>query len=440
MKSLLLTDDLSVMDDRIGPPPTREPADLGDLLSTVADRLDDGGVLMLSGRWARYVTPVADDGGDDHPVTAHAGDWQAKVRRGDVWIRWTLTHTADGPSLWTCDVDALEPYSKSAPLVDANPVVTASQFAEWHRITGAPWVGTPGMTGNALLIDGWADMNPKAAPPRWNTSGIWLPQHGGDRWAYGHIEQAYTPAQWSRDHDGPVHGYDLNKAYLSALSVVELPAGKLEQYEPAEFDSRLGGIWRVELSPWPHSHLLPDPAGYAPALDDGTRWLTSPTLHLLQQLTDRGDYGGFAIRQAWLAPVRRVTRKWAGLLNDVTAAAAEPYASAAKQVYKQTWGMWANAGRVHRPDWHYTLIAQARANLWRKMDAAYLTDPRSGMRRTCYRQVTAGTRPVRVETDAVFYDIGDQPWDTFGQSIGLKLDATGRALGAFKPYEPKGPR
>lgn len=423
MKTLLLADDASVMDDVISVPPTYEPHDLGELLSRVAERLESGGVLMLSGRWARYVAPHW-----QRPGTAreNAGDWSATVQEDDVWIRW---RHADGHVIWTADIGREKPRGRNSPLIADQPHLTALNMATWHQTTGVPWVGTPGMAGNALLIDGFEDMNPKSTVPRWNTSGVWLPQASGDRWAYGHIEQPFTAHKWSRDYTGPLHGYDLNKAYLSAYSVAELPISSLERQPKRQrpFDPKEGGIWRVELSPWNYGHLLPDPAGYAPVLEDGTRWLTTPTLALLQQLTDRGDYGGFSIRESWTAPTRRVTRKWAELINDMVGAAREPLNYAAKQAYKQTWGMWANPGRIHRPDWHYTIIALNRANLWRKMDTA----ARKG--NGTLQGGALGACPVRIETDCAFYINDGVRWEAFAP-YGFKLDPSGIKLGHFKPY------
>lgn len=432
MKNLLLAIDHSVVDNKICPPPSTQPEDLGDLLSTVAERLESNGVLMLTGGlWGDYVRPYSEQAPPE-PAAVHCGDWGAKVAHDDVWIRWT---NHDGHAIWTCEVDALAFRGKNSPLIEPNPMLTALNMHTWTETTGAGWVGTPGMTGNNLLIDTWTDLHPKAPAPRWNTSGIWLPVHGGDTWTYGQIEQPFTTAKWARDYDGPMHGYDLNKCYLSAYQTAELPADSLEHRpKGVRFDPRMGGIWRVELSDWRFGHLLPDPAGYGPALDDGTRWLTTPTLALLQQITDRGDYSGFTVREAWTAPARRITRKWAELINDVAGAARDPLNTAAKQVYKQTYGMWVRRGRIYRPDWHYTIIAVARANMWRKLDTALragsatLVDPD-----TRDRQI-----PVRVETDCVFYATGAHTtWEELAPPT-FKLDPSGIKLGHFKPYADKG--
>lgn len=431
MKNLMLADDFSVTDDRICPPPTVRPEDLGHLLDIVADRLESGGVLSLSGAWATYVTPYAEQA-PDTPTATQAGDWSARIAADDTWIMWSRGKHR----LWTCETDALEPHGKNTPLADDNPMITAMNMHTWTDTTGYPWVGTPGMTGNSLLIDAWPDLSPKTRTPRFHDS----PQ---GQWTFGLIEQAYGPVQWSREDtaSGPLHGYDLNRAYLSAYNTAELATETLVRPmgQPEKFDPRRGGIWRVELAPWRFGHLLPDPAGYAPALPDGTRWLTTPTLTLLQQLFDRGDHGGFTVQESWTAPAGRITRKWAELLDDVAVAAREPLATAAKQVYKQTYGMWARPARVYRPDWHYSIIALSRANLWRKMDAAYRTSPMTGA--LSARTITAvgqGQAPVRVETDCVFY-AAQGSWESTAPA-NFKLDETGIKLGHFKPYQPKGDR
>jgi hypothetical protein len=434
--NLLLAANLSVVDDRICPPPTMEPHDLGDLLSIVAEKIRPDGVLMLSGPWARYITPIAEAGGPQgSPTAVTAGDWTARVVDGDTWIRW---RGPDKHAIWTCEIDAIPPGGKDSPLIDDNPVVTAANFHTWHETTGVPWVGTPGMTGNALLVDGWRQMNPKAEEPFWSKPGIWYPMEEHPAWPFGEIEQPFTPGKWSRDHDGPLHGYDLNKAYLSAYAVVELPVGSLTHHKSGAggdaFDGS-PGIWRVKLSPWQYVDLLPDPAGYAPTLEDGSRWLTTPTLTLLQQLTERGDYGGFEVLEYWgLGAGRRVTRKWAELINDVASAGRPVVAYAAKQVYKQTYGMWARSGRVARPDWRAFIIATARCNLWRKMDKALRTNI-MGVQQTLQTvsfTEAAEQAPMRVETDCVFY-AGITNWERDAPP-GFKLDESGIKLGHFKPY------
>lgn len=435
MNNLLLADDYSVVDDRISPPATHQPEDLGHLLDKVAERLLPGGVLMLSGRWGKFVAPIAEHQGGEQgtPNTVRAGDWSARVVRDDTWIMWAHP---DKHKIWTCEIDALEPGGKDTPLIAEQPHITALNFADWTRTTGVPWVGTPGMTGNGLLVDGWRDLSPKADVPRWHSSA--------GRWDYGHIEQPYIARQWSREipgGDGSLHGYDLNKAYLSAYVVAELPADSLERKTNQEFDRKRGGIWRVALEPWRYEQYLPDPAGYGPVLDDGTRWLTTPTLTLLEELERRGDHGGFTVIESHTAPSRRITRKWAELLNDVAGAARDPLNRAAKQVYKQTYGMWARPTRVYRPDWHYTMIAQARTNLWRKIDTGARYDWNGHTHKTFAGAVQDGTPegPVRIETDALFYPAGDLAWDVLGSALGFRLDPTGQKLGHFKPVEDKAP-
>lgn len=417
MKNLLLATDCSVMDDKIGPPPTHIPTNLGALLDLVAERLESGGVLALSGEtWSSILHCAVPDEQwwsgrpeDEWATEVTAGSWTARVQPEDIWIRWTR----DDRSIWTVDLDVIEPGGRSAPLIHSNPIVTAMQLHRWTETTGHNWIGTPGMTGSALLVDGWGEHR-ASYTPRWQTR---LP------WPYGDIEVPYTPMQWYREYDGPIHGYDANKAYLSSLVNVELPADDLQHRRRPTFDPKEGGVWRVDLAPWHRSAELPDPAGYGHVQDDGTRWLTTPTMTLIHQLAERGDHMGYTTLESWTAPARRITRHWAQRLSEIIALSDSPLPAAAGRVYKETYGMWRRqSGRVRRPDWHYATVAMARANLWRKMDK---------FSREQHRY------PVRIETDALFYPTAPgTPWADAAPG-GMRLDPSGKQLGAFKPVPMK---
>lgn len=403
MKNLLLADDMSIIDDLMCPPPTVRPGDLGSLLDLIAERMEWGGVLALAGQWETLLDWLADSKGS---VTS--GSWSAKVEPEDVWIRWKSE--ADHV-IWTAVPEAMPVSGRSTPLIADTAQATAWNFHQWTQLTGVPWVGTPGMTGNQLLVDTHPKPKPGTRAPRWHTK---------TEWTHGDIETPYSHAQWAREPVAPhVHSYDANMAYLSALLVLELPADDLVHHHAPAFDPKEGGIWRVQLERWHLEDELPDPAGYAPALPDGSRWVTTQTLALVHWLTETGDHMGYKVLESWTAPARRITRQLAEQLRDIiTADTTTPtLQTAARRVYKETYGMWRRRGRVHRPDWHYATIAMARANLWRKMWRAY-----SG----------AMMAPLYIETDDVFYDT-DQPDWALAAPTGFTLDATGRKLGSFKP-------
>lgn len=416
MRYLTLTDQHSVADGRLRRPPTREPETLGELLETVAPLLEDGGVLALAGTWTRYVPDVVINGvtGTTWELTEnapHGGSWRARVQAGDVWMRWT--RAGDDRAVWVADLEGMEPGSRTTPLVGADPLTTSLQWHQWSTLTGRPWIGSPGMTGNDLLMRAWH----RGAAPRW--------QDRDYSRITGPCERAYSPLTWHSGHDGPVIGYDANKAYLAAYQGAELAADGLEHTVRPEFSPALGGFWRVEIEPWADKRL-PDPAGYGHVLEDGTRWLTTPTLALVDDLAQRGLHGGYSVLEAYTAPARRITRTWAERLRDIIADTSgtdvDYLARAAGRVYKATWGMWARTGGlIQRQDWHYTILATARATLWRKLERYGREEDRW---------------PVRIETDAVFYPSDGRPWPDQAPAA-MTLDPTGRKLGAWKPVEPK---
>lgn len=409
MRNLLLADRRSVRDDTLCPPPAVPPQSLVELLDTVASSMQPGGVLMLSAPWDTYLEdiPLPREAPVDKQVDVQVGEnrWTARMYPGDIWIRWTQPDS--GHYLWTAEIDGELPGHRSAPLIDADPTITALNFHSWTRATGCNWTGTPGMTGCSLLRDGYPE---GAYTPHWAPKG---------EWKYGDIEQPYLPTQWSRDPDGPLeYGYDANKSYLSTLKTIDLPADALTPERRTTFDPSLGGLWRCDIAPWHREKELPDPAGYAPALPDGTRWLTTPTVQLLEDLHTAGEHGGYAIFEARIAPTRRITRQWGETLHSAIKSGNPAMAKAAQRVYNETYGMWRRkGGRISRPDWHYSVIALDRANRWRKMN----------------QYAKAGRLPTRIETDALFYcSDADTAWVDAAPE-GMKLDTTGIKLGHHKP-------
>lgn len=421
VRNILLTDFCTIRGAQIAPPPRTRPEDLGGLLDLCAGICLPESVILLSGKWADYLQVTREIRGadPDHPAVVTWGPWSAKVTdpEGEPWIRWTHGH-APGVGLWTCDVDALAPRGRSTPLVHTDPIPTMLMMQRWTDLTGTTWHGTPGMTGNSLLRDRWT----ARTAPRWTTRARI------DWDAMPTPERPYSARQWSReapDGEPHVHGYDANAAYLSALVVVELPADDLEHRVRPEFDSGHGGLWRVELADWPEqwARRLPDPAGYGAAEADGTRWLTTPTMTLLSQLAQHAAdspfaHPGFRIVESWTAPTRRVTRPLAETLRDLITEKEHALEYAAKRVYQEVWGTWRRpGGRVFRPDWHYTVIAQARANLWRKMLTAAADE---------------SAFPLRIETDAVYYASDVANWESAAPAA-FRL---GTGLGGFKKVDP----
>lgn len=404
MRTLLLCDKGTVADGRYGPLPTTRAADLGELLTILATRMDPDGVVILADSWADLM-------GTD------AGGWQTTADPEEPWARWTC----EGASLWTLEHDNCAPGTKYTPLVAEDPAMTAMLLAHWNKITGATWYGGPPVASHALLRELYAD-KPKPQVPDWYV-GDRTPV---DQW--DGAEVAYDPSQWQ----GPAelgahrHGYDLNKAYLSALLVAEFALKRPLRLGPHQtFDRARGGMWRVTVEPWTLSDVLPDPAGYGNVLPDGSRWLSTPRLALLQDIADgklkHCYHGGFVVHESWTHDAARVTRKFAEVLRDAIRDHPQtdhPIRYAAQQSYKTGYGAFLRpGGRIVRPDWYYGTVGLAGANLWRKLHKAWTVDGRTA---------------VEISTDSMRYDSDAEDWEAAAPPS-FTLDRTGLVLGAVKP-------
>src|SRR5881392_1686120 len=261
MHNLLLADDHSMTDGIQRPPATAQPPDTAALLDAVAPRMYAEGVILLSGSWTRLVAPYSALPGEEWTEVT-AGEWTTRLIPGDVWIRWVRGTGKERRAVWTAEYDRMEPSVRNAPLLGPDALSTARNLNAWTRATGWPWAGRPGMAGNSYLVNTWST----GEAPRWNGR---LPAS-----TWGPCEVPYKPGQWSRPCPaGHVpRGYDLNRAYLSALMNLEVAAECLEfRAGRHDFDAKRGGLWCVESCPWPASEPLPDPAGYGDVMPDGTR-------------------------------------------------------------------------------------------------------------------------------------------------------------------------
>jgi hypothetical protein len=297
----------------------------------------------------------------------------------------------------------------------------SSALLTWGRAFGVPYHGTPGVAGTDVL---------RAAIGVHRTEVIYRPDKRRDwvpdleRLARVGLERDYVPTDWCATgplRDEPTITLDANMAYLAAAITADLPAGMLHHYQGAPPAGEVG-YHLVELEPWWCNHL-PDPAGYRPSNArpshrDAPRWITTPTLRLINELQQDGIHGGARVLESWTARSRRVTRPWGGLIRDVIYAEyanTDPALSAPagliatlKAAYRETIGlMGRQGGRVYRPDWQSIIIAQSRATLWRKIHKAW----------------TAGANPLSVNVDAVTF-AGTTPPDAFPVQPGK--------LGAFK--------
>lgn len=292
------------------------------------------------------------------------------------------------------------------PLSTLSDTALSAALARWERVMGTPWWGTPGTAGMNALEAGLK------AVRTWRAE--WKPVHPIDDGA----EAAYRPAQWDRrpDTKSPfLHGYDVTRMYSTAAGVTEVPPGALRR-GPAEFDKALSGWWLVDVAPWCWDEL-PDPAGYARRSHrPGTaRWLTTPTVRLLADLHDQGAHGGFTVERSWVGKGRPIFREWNQGLELLWREGGAEMRTAAKAAGRETIGLLnSETHSTYRPDWHYAVIAQARANLWRKVWKIYGQDQRV---------------PLTIDTDCVWYG-SESPDPTVMPPSAFRF---GDTPGALKP-------
>lgn len=315
----------------------------------------------------------------DHPAiaAAAAAGWTPGVISG--WTVWT--HGA------TVVVVAVQDWAGSDhtawQVLDGTPTEAVTRLWHWQQTTGVAWRGHPGISGLAVMRHLHAGRG--SAEPTWLPTVRDLPVV---------CERADLVTAWHRCEPARFeHGWDVNGMYLAAAGTADLPRYTLRRDQPGALDPDHAGYYLITAAPWLLSDRLPDPAGPAGSplsRDAGRRWVTRPTLRLLDELQRLGVHGGYELHQTWTSPAGRILRPWAETIRDAIRTAPDAAGmAAAKDSYRQAVGLLARpGGRVSRPDWHNTIIAQARTTLWRKLWAV---------------GQSSGRWPLRVETDCVYY-------------------------------------
>ncbi len=397
-RTCLLTDDASLIDGetlRGRLPLDRVVTSDGEvspglLLDLVIPQFQREGSLLLHGQWADlFLQEQAAD-------LIRATGW--RFSKIDTWT--TFERPQDKRALHVGLIPRMT--SDRMPLLAPWPDETAVRLDHWHKVTGCPWRGTPGVAGTSLMrslaeAQLKEDQEEERKSPRKRKRVLTIP-----RWslqlsedlqrAWKSPEADLGKKQWSRQEKAPFqHTYDARMMYLAAAGVSLLARDALTHTGRLPFDAALSGFWLVEFQRWGLAKVLPDPAGYGAA---GPRWVTTATLQLVADQVERGHHGGFTVLDSWTAKGYRELRRWSSTLRD---AHEDPMLHDVihDYVYREAWGMLGRPGtRVYRPDWHAAVLATARCNLWRKMWTTY---------------ETSGQAPLHIATDAVTYasDIED---------------------------------
>ncbi len=356
-------------------------AGLGALLDRLAAVATGTEIVVCLDRAAAHALKLpaaADERFTEGLENAEVTGWTAPEKPSE----WLTFRRAGSPTIIACIMPMLA--QGRIPLFDPpNGHVLVPALALWHELTGRAFRGTPGVAGMVLLREHIT--RPVAAGGK-RASITMKPATAGPVNA---VERVFDKGlSWYRQEgmEGFRHAYDARRMYLAAAGQCEqLAPWTLKNTGPVKFDRKLAGWWKCELSPW-NDERLPNPAGpnagtVAPV------WLTTPTVALLDDLTEAGLYGGVRVIDSWTGPGKRLLRGWAECLEDAYQRAVElrderdengvptPMAMDAsrvratiKEAYRETIGLLnSKSNATWRPDWHYSIIAQARCNLWRTL-------------------------------------------------------------------------
>lgn len=317
-------------------------------------------------------------------------------------------------------------------LLGGAPLMTAARMNDWANATGVQWYSSGRFTGGDLFWHVHKERRAsltEANKRRRAENKFTLPSFTADirpllKEGMANAEGPYTKGdflnpdlpEWEEPGEFGFLTVDARKAYLSAACSVKVAAGFLTP-GPAIFDKALSGFWRVRVAEWPETSNLPNPAGYGNLLDDGTRWVASPTLELLEEIGHE-----FTIYESWVAPGTTLLKAWGERLRDVLYGPNGSHLeTSVKRAAVQTIGDWAHIPddpearvRICRPDWNAAVVALFRSNLWRKMRAAG----------------NYGIYPAWIETDKVLYPPADEP--------GIRMAVTDSGRKAFPQGETFG--
>jgi hypothetical protein len=389
---------------------------LGALVQLYAAHMDaTGGTLLLTADAVRRLGDIPDDWHTATTAPPAAGE-----RSCARWSPWMIyaQHRVRGSAASASVYVGVIPWMDSGERAEHRgwDEDLAAHLDRWRQVTGAPWVGAPGLAGTVLLSTVTRyrpDPHAALTAPRFKLRRP-VNEAVGDAW--GRAEPEY---QWTTRVPGTGrhrHVYDVRRQWLTAAqSAVVSPERELTRTGAnAPVGPRVSGLYLIEPSPWQHPHL-PDPLRRRDPADESRVWVAAPTVHLLDSLTQRGMYAGYAVADSYTAPGSELLRPWVKALR--AAIEDEHLAAAAKGVYARTLSH-IRDGRtrsVDRPDWAATVLGLAQAN--------------------CFRTVLAiadrtGVAPVRVSKDAITY-AADTP-DAAACAAGLGIDLADTRLGKLK--------
>jgi hypothetical protein len=271
---------------------------------------------------------------------------------------------------------------------------TTARLRDWSQRTQCAYRMTPGVSLLSGIRDRWSIKRPGERVPTWRMTDPPPPA------MVTTTDRGFGAWESPQPSVGPLyHAYDANLAFLAAMGVTEVTKGNLTFCGAPKFDPAAPrpGYWLIVAPAWNHARI-PNPAGHVRPGDEV--WVTTPTMVLLRQLHDQGVIGMPRIIQGWLALGDDRTRVFRSLATKVSSAIADLSTNpddedavavlhALKRGYKQAWGLLNSPDSLtYRPDWHHSIQAMARVNMWRKLWTVARRDDRW---------------PVAINVDEVWY-------------------------------------
>lgn len=238
---------------------------------------------------------------------------------------------------------------------------------------------------------------------------------------------------------------DCNGAFLAPLSGTQMARDALEHtgaVSMAEARQVLPGYYLINSAAWGLDKRIVSPLGQASL--PAQFWAAAPTVQLLLELSEDGFWPGVTVYDSWTCAATFRMSKWAAWLKSVRLLAMSNddeyvrqnpdapreaalsvkrgYAKAFQLMVQEAEPGKPRKSKVFRPDWYHAVRTQHRANMWRK----------------AWKCVNAGV-PVTYMGNV---DEIELPTDMVEQIIDMtmppiRIDLTGRDLGAFKIKDPE---
>lgn len=428
---------------------TATPADwsdggLGAFLNRIAARVDKEAVILMNVAAARALglpaTPDELPAGPELAESARAVGWKV-TELGP----WTNFFGKEKPALRLGIMSLMD--REQFGLGAQKLADVTEMLAEWHKRTGHAYNAGPGASGLSILSACYPragrGIKPAWKPLRSTGTGDNVRQVApGPLDAEEDDYHAGRPGDWHAPRVSLqwAHGYDFNRFYIGACMSAKVAAYELKRTgRRCEWSPDRAGWWEIEVPPWNLRHL-PHPAGYDPSGKDRTiRPVTGATMSLLHELQEQGVIGEVRILDSWTAPGKEILKPWAVKMRDAWDSCPRPRCAEIKQAGgsdddlcqvcqvvktagRATLGLMAKRSNwLYRPDWWFTVVAQARVNLWRK--AWRIGGGLNG----------SGPWPLWIDVDNIWYgsDIADP---RVACPDGIKL---GPGLGQAKPKRSK---